>query len=54
MRFPGTLLRGLFEKTYDKAFDRGLFWGTSTGVLLTHFYYQDKMRKLRGGRMGML
>lgn len=47
MRFPSSLLRRLVESSTEKAFDRGMFWGVSAGVFVTHLYYQDKMKQRR-------
>jgi hypothetical protein len=46
MPFPNPLLRRFIEKITEKSFDQGLFWGCCTGVFATHFYKEDRYRKL--------
>jgi hypothetical protein len=40
------LLRIFVEKVTEKSFDKGLLWGISSGVFVTHLYTQDKYKKL--------
>jgi len=47
MHIPNPLLRAFVEKTTEKAFDKGLLWGTATGVFVTHFYKEDHYMKLQ-------
>lgn len=46
MPFPNPLIRHFLERTTEKAFDKGLLWGTMTGVFVTHFYKEDQYKKL--------
>jgi hypothetical protein len=47
MPFPNPLLRKFVETATEKAFDKGLFWGSAAGVFMSHLYYKDKLQKLR-------
>lgn len=40
------LLRTFVEKVTEKSFEKGLFWGIGAGVFVTHFYKEDRYRKL--------
>jgi hypothetical protein len=40
------LLRRFVEKVTEKSFDQGLLWGVSAGVFVTHFYKEDRYKKL--------
>lgn len=46
MPFPNPLLRRFLEKVTEKSFDQGLLWGVGTGVFVTHFYQEDRYKKL--------
>jgi hypothetical protein len=46
MPFPNPLLRKFVENVTEKSFHKGLFWGVLSGVMVTHFYTEDKYRKL--------
>lgn len=46
MPFPNALLRKFVEQATEKSFDKGFFWGVSTGVFVTHFIKEDSYKKL--------
>ncbi len=46
MPFPNALLRTFVKQATEKSFDKGFFWGVCTGVFVTHFYKEDRYRKL--------
>jgi hypothetical protein len=46
MVFPNPLLRRFVQRATENSFDKGILWGICTGVLVTHFYKEDKYRKL--------
>lgn len=46
MHLPNPLLRTFVEKATEKSFDKGLLWGVVAGVFTTHFYKEDRYRKL--------
>ncbi len=45
MRNP--LLRRFIEKTTEKAFNKGLLWGSLAGVFVTHLFKDDQYKKLQ-------
>ncbi len=47
MSISNPLLRKFVERATEKSFDKGLLWGTCAGCLLTHFYKEDKYKKLQ-------
>jgi hypothetical protein len=53
MPFPNPLLRRFVEIATEKSFDKGLFWGVFTGVMVTHFYKEDKYKKLESKYYGV-